>query len=93
MYLLMLKVKFVLFFSVSNLLPNTLHLGHPMIFSHRDRNKPYNFINSKFHAKFGTVNANKLNHAGRLQYINSILSSIHVYYMSTVMFSKYFIAN
>jgi hypothetical protein len=63
-----------------------------MIFSHRDRNKAYNFIYSKFHDKFGTVKANKLNHAGRLQYINLVLSSIPVYYMSTVLFSKSFIA-
>lgn len=42
-------------------------------------------------AKFGTIKANKLNHAGRLQYIKSILSSIPIYYMSTVLFSKTFI--
>jgi hypothetical protein len=39
-------------------------------------------------AKFGTLKANKLNHGGRLQYINSVLSSIPVYYMSIVLFSK-----
>lgn len=92
MFLIMLKIKFGQFFPDSSLLPNTMHLGHPMIFSHRDRNKAYNFIYSKFHDKFGTVKANKLNHAGRLQYINSILSSISVYYMSNVLFSKSFIA-
>jgi hypothetical protein len=78
-------------FPVSNLQPNTMHLGHPMIFSHKDRNKAYNFIYNKFLAKFGTLKANKLNHAGRLQYIKSVLSSIPVYYMSTVLFSKTFI--
>lgn len=31
-------------FPVPDLLPNTMHLGHPMIFSHRDRNKAYDFI-------------------------------------------------
>jgi hypothetical protein len=62
-----------------------------MIFSHKDRNRAYNFIYSKFFAKFGTLKANKLNHAGRLQYINSVLSSIPVYYMYVVFFSKSFI--
>jgi hypothetical protein len=79
-------------FPVSNLVSNTMHLGHPMIFSHKDRNRAYNFIYSKFHAKFASIKANKLNHAGRLQYIKSVLSSIPVYYMSTILFSKSFIA-
>jgi hypothetical protein len=69
-----------------------MHLGHPMIFSNKDRNRAYNFIYSKFHAKFGSIKANKLNHASRLQYIKSVLSSILVYYMSTVLFSNTFIA-
>jgi hypothetical protein len=62
-----------------------------MIFSYKDRNGAYNFIYSKFHAKFATVKANKLNHVRRLEYIKSVLSSIPVYYMSTVLFSKSFI--
>jgi len=78
-------------FPVPDLQPNTLHLGHPLIFNHKDRNKAYAFIKNKFHAKFTTVKANKLNHAGRLTYIQSVLSSIPVYYMSTILFSKTFI--
>ena len=78
-------------FPVPNLLPHTMHLGHPIIFNHNDRNKAYEFIINKFKAKLTTVKANKLNHASRLTYIMSVLSSISVYYMSTILFSKTFI--
>ena len=73
-------------FPAPNLLPNTMHLGHPIIFNHNDRNKAYEFIINKFKAKLTTVKANKLNHVSRLTYIQSVLSSIHVYYMSTIFF-------
>lgn len=56
-----------------------------------DRNKDYEFILNKFRAKLMTVKANKLNHAGRLIYIKSVLASIPVYYMSTVLLSKTFV--
>jgi hypothetical protein len=68
-----------------------MHLGHPIIFNHNDRNKAYEFILNKFRAKLTTVKANKLNHAGRLVYIKSVLASILVYYMSTMLFSKTFV--
>jgi len=78
-------------FPVPDLQPHTMHLDHPLIFSHKDKNKAYEFIYNKFMAKFGTLKANTLNHAGRLQYIKSVLSSIPVYYMSIVLFSNSFI--
>jgi hypothetical protein len=71
--------------------PNTMHLGHHLLFSHKDKNKAYNFIHNKFIAKFATLKANKLNHAGRLQYIKYVLSSIPIYHVSTILFSKTFI--
>jgi len=78
-------------FPVPNLQPNTKHLGHPIIFNHNDRNRAYNFIYGKFKGKLTTVRANNLNHAGRLTYIQSVLSSIPIYYMSTMLFSKSFL--
>jgi hypothetical protein len=79
------------FFPVNDLLPNSIYLGHPLIFNHADRSKAYVFIINKFRGKLTRLKANKLNHAGRLTYINSILASIPIYYMSTILFSKNFI--
>jgi hypothetical protein len=77
-------------FLVATFNPNTMHLGHPLLFSHKDRNKVYAFIINKFRAKLTTIKANKLNHAGRLTYINLVLASIPIYYLS-IVFSKDFI--
>jgi hypothetical protein len=57
----------------------------------RTQNRAYAFILNKFRSKLTNVKANKLNHAGRLTYINSVLVSIPVYYFSIVLFSKAFI--
>lgn len=80
-----IKAQIKEIFPVPDLLPNTIHLGHPTFFNHRDRNQAYEFILNKFRAKLTTVKGNKLNHAGRLTYIKSVLASIPVYYMSTVV--------
>jgi hypothetical protein len=79
-------------FPVPTLASNTIHLGYPLLFNHKDRNRAYAFIINKFIAKLTTVKANKLNHAGRLTYINSDLASIPIYYLSIVLFFKDFIA-
>jgi hypothetical protein len=86
-----IKAQIKWLFPAPDLLPNTIHLGHPIIFNHSDRNKAYEFILRKFRAKLTIVRANKLNHAGRLTYIKLVLASIPVYYMSTVLFSKTFV--
>lgn len=78
-------------FPIPDLQPHTKHLSHPIIFNHNDRNRAYKFILNKFRDKLTTVKANKLNHAGRLTYIQSVLSLISIYYMSTVLFSKSFL--
>jgi len=86
------KMEVKSIFPVSDLMPNTIYLGHPLIFNHNGRTKAYEFILNKFRAKLTTLKANKLNHAGCLTYINFVLSSIPTYYMSTIMFSKDFIS-
>jgi hypothetical protein len=79
-------------FPVPTLASNTIHLGYLLLFNHKDRNRAYAFVINKFRAKLTTVKANKLNHASRLTYINAVLASIPIYYLSIVLFSKDFIA-
>jgi hypothetical protein len=86
------KLAVISVFPVADLLPNMIYLGHPLIFNHNDRAKAYEFILNKFRSKLTMLKANKLNHAGRLTYINSVLALIPIYYMSTVLFSKTFIS-
>jgi hypothetical protein len=55
---------------------------HPLIFSHKDKNKGYQFIHSKFIAKFSTLKSNSLNQVCynilNLSYLPPYL--LHVYY-------------
>lgn len=79
-------------FPVQQIDSSTIHLGHPLIIAHKQRSKAYEIILSKFRAKLTTVKANKLNHARRLAYINSVLNSIPIHYMANILFTKKFIA-
>lgn len=68
------------------------HLGHPLILPAKNRASAYNFVADRFLTKFSGYKANTLSHAARLELIRSVLSSIPVYYMSNILFSKKLIA-
>jgi hypothetical protein len=67
-----------------------VHLGHPPILPAKNRSEAYNFILTKFKSKMSTYKENSFSHAARLDLIKSVRSSIHVYYMSNIIFSKKF---
>jgi hypothetical protein len=71
---------------------NFIHIGHPLIIPGKNRNDAYNFVIDKFKTKLSTYKADQLSHAARLELIKSVFSSIPVYYMSNILFSKIFIA-
>lgn len=71
---------------------NFTHLGHPLILPAKNRVAAYNFVLDKFLAKLPNYKANMLSHAARLELIRSVFSSIPVYYMSNILFTKKFIA-
>jgi hypothetical protein len=75
-------------FQVPDIDNNTIHLGHPLILPAKDRSAAYNFVYDKFRSKLSACKANKLSHAARLTLIKSVFSSIPVYYMSNILFSK-----
>jgi hypothetical protein len=79
-------------FHVPNIDNNFIHLGHPLVIPGKDRASAYNFVFDKFKSKLNTYKADKLSHAARLELIKSVFSSIPVYYMSNILFSKKFIA-
>ena len=79
-------------FQVPNIDNNFVHLGHPLIIPGKNRNATYNFVLDKFKLKLSTYKANHLSHAVRLELIKSVFSSIPVYYMSNILFTKKFLA-
>jgi len=79
-------------FPVADFNHNTMHLGHPLLISHRDKNKVYDFIYQKFRSRLTLTKANTLSHAGRLTLIQSVFASIPIYYMANILFSKNFLA-
>ncbi|CAN6177724.1 unnamed protein product [Urochloa humidicola] len=87
-----IKLQLKNLFPVPDLEPNTIHLGHPLIINQNDRIKAYDFIHQKFKIKLTTIKANKLNHAGRLAYIQSVFASIPIYYMAHVLLKKKLLA-
>jgi hypothetical protein len=65
-----------------------IHLGHPLILPAKNISEAYNFVPAKFKSKLSTYKANSLSHAARLELIKSVFSSIPIYYMSNIIFSK-----
>ena len=86
------KTQIKVVFPIADFKPNTMHLGHPLLISHRDKSKAYEFIHQKFKSRLTMLKANILNHAGRLALIQSVFASIPIYYMATILFSKNFLA-
>jgi hypothetical protein len=58
----------------------------------KERSAAYNFVYDKFKSKLASYKANRLSHAARLTLIKSVFSSIPVYYMSNILFSKKFLS-
>jgi hypothetical protein len=79
-------------FPVPEIDTNFTHLGHPLILPGKNRTAAYDFVLDKFKSKLSTYKAGKLSHAARLELIKSVFSSIPVYYMSNILFTKKFIA-
>jgi hypothetical protein len=79
-------------FPIPDIDNNFIHLGYPLIIPGKDRSAAYNFVVDKFRSKLSTYKADQLSHAARLELIRSVFSSIPVYYMSNILFTKFFIA-
>jgi hypothetical protein len=67
-----------------------VHLGHPLILPSKEISASYNFVYDIFKSKLSSYKANRLSHAERLTLIKFVFSSIPVYYMSNILFSKKF---
>jgi hypothetical protein len=79
-------------FSAPDIDGTFVHLGHPFILPSKDRSADYNFVYEKFKSKLSSYKANRLSHAARLTLKKSVFSSIPVYYMSNILFSKKFLS-
>lgn len=79
-------------FPVADIDASFIHLGHPLILPAKNRASAYSFVLDKFKSKLTSYKADKLSHAARLELIKSVFSSIPVYYMSNILFSKKFIS-
>jgi hypothetical protein len=79
-------------FHVPDIDNNFIHLGHPLIIPGKNRNEAYNFVLDKFRFKLTTYKVDHLSHAARFELIKPVFSSIPVYYMSNILFTKKFIA-
>ena len=77
-------------FPAPNIDGSFVHLGHLVVLPSKDRSATYHFVYEKFKSKLSTYKANRLSHAARLTLIKSVFSSIPVYYMSNILFSKKF---
>lgn len=71
---------------------DTTHLGHPLVMPARNRSNAYSFVLNKFKSKLNGYKANKLSRVGGLTLIKSVFSSLPVYYMSNILFSKKMLA-
>jgi hypothetical protein len=79
-------------FMVEDMNNRSVHLGHPLVLPAKNRSQAYDFVLQKFKSKLACYKANKLSHAGRLVLIKSVFSSLPVYYMSNILFSKKLLA-
>jgi hypothetical protein len=86
------KIAIKKIFPVPDIDNNFTHLGHPLIIPGKKRTAAYDFVVDKFKSKLSTYKADQLSHAARLDLIKSVFSSIPVYYMSNILFTKKFIS-
>ncbi|WVZ69757.1 hypothetical protein U9M48_018492, partial [Paspalum notatum var. saurae] len=70
---------------VTKMQHDTIYLGHPLPLSYRNRNVTYSFLINKLRTKLTALKAGTLSHTGCLVYINSVLASIPIYYMTNIL--------
>jgi len=77
----------VLVFPVADFNHETMHLGHPLLVSHTNKNKVYDSIYRKFKTRLTLTKENSLSHVGHLTSIQFVFASIPIYYMANILFS------